>query len=119
LEFIALFPGLSFRAARGISSLTMQARHYSVYILANKHHTVLYVGVTNDLKRRMWEHKTKAAPGFTSRYNIDQLMYFETSHDIVAAIAREKQLKGYGRNKKTVLIERENPAWADLSAGWL
>jgi putative endonuclease len=61
---------------------------------------VLYVGVTNDLKRRLWEHKNKAVPGFTSRYNVNQLMYFEAFRDVTNAIARGKQIKGYGRAKK-------------------
>lgn len=97
----------------------MERRQYYVYLLTNKHHTVLYVGVTNDLKRRIWEHKNKAVPGFTSRYKVDQLMYFEAFRDVVDAIAREKQIKGYGRAKKVALIERENAGWNDLSAEWM
>jgi putative endonuclease len=96
----------------------MTERRYYVYLLSNQHHTVMYVGVTNDLQRRMWQHKNKAVPGFTSRYNIDRLMYFESFRDVSAAITREKQLKGYGRVKKIALIKRENPSWTDLSAEW-
>ena len=97
----------------------MERRQYYVYLLTNKHHNVLYVGVTNGLERRIWEHKNKAAPGFTSRYNVDQLMYFEAFRDVDDAIAREKQIKGYGRIKKIALIERENPSWNDLSVAWM
>ncbi len=97
----------------------MEARRYSVYLLTNKHQTVLYVGVTSDLRRRMWEHKNKAVPGFTSRYNLDRLMYFEVFRDVTEAIGREKQIKGYGRAKKVALIGQENSTWQDLSADWL
>jgi putative endonuclease len=96
----------------------MQGHRYYVYILANKYRTVLYVGVTSDLLRRMWEHKNKAVPGFTSRYNIDRLMYFEVFREVRTAIGREKQIKGYGRTKKVALIERENAGWNDLSLDW-
>lgn len=96
----------------------MAKNQYYVYLLTNKHQTVLYAGVTNDLGRRMWEHKNRAVPGFTSRYNIDHLMYFEVYRDVTEAIAREKQIKGYGRPKKVTLIEKENPEWQDLSVEW-
>ncbi len=97
----------------------MEARRYYVYLLTNKHQTVLYTGVTNDLRRRMWEHKNKAVPGFTSRYNINRLVYFEVFRDVTEAIGREKQIKGYGRAKKVALIGQDNSAWRDLSADWL
>ena len=97
----------------------MQKRQYYVYLLTNKHQTVLYVGVTNDIGRRMWEHKNRAVPGFTSRYNISRLMYFEIFRDVTDAIGREKQLKGYGRAKKVALIEQDNAGWRDLSEEWL
>jgi putative endonuclease len=78
----------------------------------------LYIGVTNNLERRVFEHKQKLIPGFTSRYNITKLAYFEATTDIVAAIAREKQIKGWLRSKKIALIESQNPSGDDLSAGW-
>ena len=87
---------------------------YWVYILTNKNNTTLYVGVTNDLYRRMIEHKEKLVKGFTYRYNIDKLVYFEEYNDINIAIAREKQLKAGSRKKKIELIEKENKEWKDL-----
>jgi putative endonuclease len=78
----------------------------------------LYAGVTNNLERRVAEHKAKAVPGFASHYRIERLVYFETWSDIRGAIQREKQIKGWCRSKKTALIESRNPAWADLSQGW-
>ena len=90
---------------------------YYVYILANETHK-LYVGVTSDLYRRIYEHKHKLTPGFASRYNLRWLVYYETTTDVRAAIAREKQIKGWKRYKKVALIESQNPKWLDLSAGW-
>jgi len=90
------------------------SRDYFVYILANWSRT-LYVGVTNDLERRLFEHKQKLVPGFTRRYRIDRLMYFEATPNVFAAIAREKQLKSWRRSKKAALIESANPGWEDLS----
>ncbi len=87
---------------------------YYVYILASKSRR-LYIGVTNNLERRMFEHKNKITPGFTSQYNIDRLVYFETTDDITAAIEREKQLKGWRREKKVTLIHVLNPSWEDLA----
>ncbi len=92
-------------------------REYWVYILANIHRT-LYIGVTNDLQRRVFEHKNDVVPGFTPKYGIDQLVYFESTNEIHEALAREKQLKGWLRKKKLALIEGMNPRWEDLSAGW-
>lgn len=92
-------------------------KSYYVYILTNKSKT-LYTGVTNDLKRRLYEHKNKLIPGFTSRYRIDKLVYFEETNDIKVAIAREKQIKGWLRVKKIALIESTNPQWQDLSENW-
>jgi len=83
---------------------------YFVYIMTNKSRTH-YTGVTNDLKRRVYEHKHKLIPGFTNKYNITQLVYFEATPDINAAIAREKQIKGWLRAKKIALIEGTNPTW--------
>ena len=89
-------------------------RNYYVYITASISR-VLYIGVTNDLVRRTYEHKNGLVQGFTKRYKVDRLVYFEECGDVVAAIAREKQLKGWKREKKIALIESINPAWNDLS----
>jgi putative endonuclease len=88
-------------------------KQYCVYIMASRTR-VLYIGVTNDLERRVYEHKPKLVPGFTSQYNVDKLVYFETTPDIRGAIAREKELKGWLRAKKIALIESSNPDWDDL-----
>jgi putative endonuclease len=90
---------------------------YFVYIMTNRSRT-LYTGVTNDLMRRVQEHKQKLIPGFTKKYNITKLVYFEETTDIQAAIQREKQIKGWLRAKKIALIESINPQWQDLSAEW-
>jgi putative endonuclease len=92
-------------------------RQYHVYILSSYTRT-LYIGVTNNLQRRVSEHKQKLVPGFTSRYNIDRLVYCEAFADAHDAIAREKQLKKWSRQKKEWLIETRNPAWDDLSLNW-
>ena len=78
----------------------------------------LYVGVTNDLVRRIWQHKQGTNDGFTKRYRINRLVWFESGGDVLGAIAREKQIKGWRREKKVALIVVGNPAWEDLSAGW-
>jgi putative endonuclease len=85
-----------------------------VYIMTNKSGT-LYTGVTNNLERRIYEHKHHLVKGFTNKYNIDKLVYFEETSDINAAISREKQIKGWLRKKKIALIESMNPGWKDLS----
>ena len=87
---------------------------YFIYILTNRHHTVLYVGVTNDLCRRINEHRTKIASVFATRYNVTKLVYFEEFDDVNAAIAREKQLKAGSRERKIELINSMNPDWRDL-----
>jgi putative endonuclease len=92
-------------------------RDYYVYILSNASKT-LYIGVTNNLERRLYEHKNKLIDGFTKKYNLTKLVYFETTTDISAAIYREKQLKGLLRSKKIILIEENNPEWDDLSVSW-
>ena len=92
-------------------------KEYYVYIMTNGVRT-LYIGVTNDLMRRVFEHKEKLAEGFTKKYNITMLVYFETTSDVQAAIAREKQLKSWRRNKKIALIESSNPQWKDFSLKW-
>ncbi|CAD5983274.1 MULTISPECIES: GIY-YIG nuclease family protein [Planktothrix] len=89
-------------------------KNYYVYIMTNKSKT-LYTGVTNDLTRRVYEHKHKLIPGFTQKYNITKLVYYEETSDVHAAIAREKQIKGWLREKKINLIESMNPNWVDLS----
>ena len=90
---------------------------YYVYILTNKSRT-LYTGVTNDLKRRVYQHKNKIIPGFTYQYNVSRLVFFEMTTDVRAAISREKQIKGWTREKKIALIEAVNPGWRDLSVDW-
>ena len=93
----------------------MQYRTYQTYILTNKNHTVLYTGVTSDLKQRVEEHKRKAYPkSFTARYNVDILVWFEQYFDIGETIAREKQIKAGSRQKKIDLINALNPEWKDL-----
>ena len=92
-------------------------KDYYVYILTNRSGT-LYVGVTNDLLRRLKEHKDRVADSFTKRYGIDRLVYFEHGNDVEGAILREKQLKGWTRKRKIELIAAEDPKWLDLSAGW-
>jgi len=92
-------------------------KQFYVYIITNKSRT-LYTGVTNDLERRVYEHKQKLVPGFTTKYNIDRLVYYEVTEDVGAAISREKQIKGWLRAKKIALIESLNPEWADLSIRW-
>ena len=92
-------------------------RQYYVYILTNRTRR-LYVGVTNDLLRRMYEHKQKLVSGFTNTYNLTWLAYYETTNDIHSAISREKQVKAWSRAKKMALVETVNPDWQDLSAEW-
>jgi putative endonuclease len=90
---------------------------YFLYIMASKSGT-LYTGVTNDLARRVYQHKHRLVPGFTSRYSITRLVYFENTPDIRTAIAREKQIKRWRREKKVVLIESVNRDWKDLARDW-
>ena len=89
----------------------MQDKQYYVYILTTAKNTALYTGVTNDLLRRVYEHKNRLVDGFTKRYNVDKLVYYEVTGDVVAAIEREKQIKGWGRQKKLATF---NPEWQDL-----
>jgi putative endonuclease len=91
---------------------------YYVYILANRHHGTIYVGVTNNLERRVWEHKSELTAGFTKRYGVTRLIYFEVFREVSSAITREKQLKAGSRARKLALIERDNPEWNDLSEDW-
>jgi putative endonuclease len=95
----------------------MAMRDYTVYILASHSH-VIYIGVTNDIRRRVWQHQRGVVPGFTRQYHVTRLVYLERTADVSAAIAREKQLKRWPRWRKNRLIEHHNAGWADLSAGW-
>jgi putative endonuclease len=92
----------------------MKIQLYYVYILTNANHKVLYTGVTNDLERRCFEHKQKKIKGFTQKYNVDKLIYYEKFDFVDLAIAREKQIKGYSRMKKITLIDQFNIGWNDL-----
>lgn len=92
---------------------------YYVYILTNEHNHVLYTGITNNLERRVYEHRhNQDKKSFTYRYNVKKLVYFEEGDSAQGAIRREKQIKGYTRKKKLALIEKMNPEWKDLSANW-
>jgi putative endonuclease len=93
----------------------MRQNNYYIYIMANWNNKVIYVGMTNDLERRVYEHKNKKIEGFTKRYNVTRLVYYEYTNAINSAIAREKQIKKWRREKKNNLIETLNPEWKDLS----
>ena len=97
--------------------LQLPMNRYFVYVMANRSGT-LYIGVTNNLRRRVFEHKHKLIPGFTRKYGLNRLIYFETTSDIHGAISREKQLKDWTRQKKLDLVSCTNPALADLSKDW-
>ena len=90
-------------------------RNYYVYILASKQNGTLYIGVTNSLVRRIYEHKNDLVDGFTKKYNVKMLVYYESTEDVLSAIAREKAIKKWNRDWKITLIETENPEWKDLS----
>lgn len=90
------------------------SENFFVYIASNKNETVFYTGVTNNLVRRMTEHRNKSVPGFTSRYNISKLLYYEETADSLSAIGREKQIKKYSRKKKLDLVLKQNPNMRDL-----
>ena len=92
---------------------------YYVYILTNKTGDVMYIGVTSDLSRRLREHKTEQVEGFTKKYHVHKLVYFEEYSDAYAAIAREKQLKRWRRSKKNQLVETKNPSWSDWGDGFI
>ncbi len=106
---------MSLRGANEVSdeAISMDKQYY-IYIMTNKRNTVLYTGVTNDLKRRVYEHKEKLAPGFTKKYNITKLVYYEVYEDVEEAILGEKKIKGSSRAKKVALIESMNNQWKDL-----
>jgi putative endonuclease len=90
-----------------------------VYILASKRNGTLYIGVTNNLERRMYEHKNSLVGGFTKKYKVCTLVYYEETNDILAALQREKQLKKWNRKWKLALIERVNPDWDDIAKSWI
>jgi putative endonuclease len=96
----------------------MKDHNYFVYMLSNTLNTVIYTGVTNNLERRMLEHKSKHNSGFSAKYNCNKLVYFEEFQWITEAIVREKQLKGGSRSRKMNLINSMNPGWVDLSVDW-
>ena len=91
---------------------------YFVYMLTNWDDSVLYIGVTSNLPHRLYEHRNHLADGFTKRYNVHKLVYFEQTNDVYSAISREKQLKRWNRSKKNALIAKMNPQWKDLSEEW-
>ncbi len=92
-------------------------RQYYVYLMASQSRT-LYVGMTNDLRRRVHEHKAKLIKGFTQKYNVTRLVHFEATSEVRSALAREKEIKAWRREKKVGLIEAGNPGWRDLSLAW-
>ena len=94
------------------------SKTYYVYLVTNWNNKVLYIGVTNNLERRLYEHKNKLAKGFTEKYNVNKLVYFEQSSDIESAITREKEIKKWRREKKNNLVESVNKKWNDLSKQW-
>jgi putative endonuclease len=96
----------------------LMEKTYYVYLLTNWNNQVMYVGVTNDLERRIYEHRNKLVDGFTKKYNVEKLVYFETANDVLAAIEREKQIKKWRREKKNQLVIEMNPEWKDLSLEW-
>ena len=91
---------------------------YYVYLITNRNNKVLYIGVTNNLERRLYEHKNKLIKGFTEKYNVNKLVYFEHTNDIEFAITREKEIKKWRREKKNILVESTNKKWEDLSKKW-
>ncbi len=104
-------------AALTYAALMVEDKQYFVYILASRRHGTLYVGVTNDLLRRTREHRTALLPGFTRRYGVKRLVYYESYQDVGDAIHREKILKEWRRDWKIALIEKSNPEWVDLYEG--
>jgi len=92
-----------------------ESRQYTIYIITNKSNKVIYIGVTNNLERRIFEHKNKLVEGFTKKYNLTKLVYYEATDDVESAIRREKQLKNWHRDWKINLINQFNPEWKDLS----
>ena len=91
------------------------SKDYYVYVLTNDNNNVMYIGITNDLKRRVYEHKSNTIEGFTKKYHVYKLVYYEITTDVNSAIAREKQLKKWKRAKKNALVETLNPKWKELT----
>ena len=91
---------------------------YYMYLLTNWNNKVMYLGVTNNLERRLYEHKNKLVKGFTEKYNVNKLVYFGETQDVTAAIAREKEIKKWRREKKNQLVNRMSPNWKNLSSRW-
>ena len=116
-QLIFLPPSCHSERSRGISNSFLMSRDYNfwVYIVTNVHDSVLYIGITNDLARRVSEHRSGEVPGFTSAYRCRKLIYYEHSTDVQDAIAREKQLKKWSRQKKVALIATLSPDWKDLA----
>lgn len=94
----------------------LREHRYFVYILTSRNHKVMYIGMTNDLARRLQEHRDHVVPGFTQKYRVGTLVYFEETHDVLAALEREKQIKKWRREKKDALVASMNPQWRDLGA---
>lgn len=94
------------------------SKTYAVYILTNYNQTTFYIGVTGDLQKRIWEHKNKVVEGFTKKYNVDRLVYYELTNNVESALNREKQLKRWHRDWKINLIKEKNPEFKDLSLEW-
>ena len=105
----------SLSEAKDLGGQTKVIDMYYVYILTNKTDNVMYIGITNDLKRRLYEHKNNLIEGFTKKYHVHKLVYYETHKDVKTAISREKSLKGLLRMRKNELVETINPEWVDLS----
>ena len=97
----------------------MAERTYYVYLLTNWNNKVIYAGITNDLERRIYEHKEKFVKGFTKKYNVNKLVYYEQTSDITSALNREKEIKKWRREKKNRLVINANPLWRDLSEDFL
>ncbi len=101
-------------ANAGVQQRSPTMKQPTIYILASQRNGTLYIGVTSDLVKRIWQHKNKLVEGFTQKYNVHQLVYFEQHHEMISAIAREKQLKKWNRDWKLALIAKTNPDWRDL-----
>ena len=99
-------------------NLVASGKNYYVYILTNWNNKVMYIGVTNNLERRLYEHKNKLIKGFTQKYNVNKLVYFEETGDVFSALEREKEVKKWRREKKDALVLKGNDKWKDLSEGW-
>lgn len=93
-------------------------KNYYVYLITNWNNKVLYIGVTSNLERRIYQHKNKSMRGFTEKYNVNKLVYFEQTNSIESAITREKEIKKWRREKKNILVESTNKEWQDLSKQW-